>query len=379
MSADNAENNDSTNNTDNEAGKPGAGVWAAGAAVAAVAVHAAWYAVSLAELAGVPRVVPAALLAFWLLSAARGSLLTVRTGHRVVVERLGTYSRTVGPGLHLLVPLLERPRCVRWTRLSEDPSGRVRTETKTDWAVPVGETSFDLPPVRVTTSDRLDVTVNAVLFFRVVDVRKASYGVDDLWNAIGLLMSTSLRKAVSGMPFEEARRRGDEIRRAVWRDFEERSARWGVEISELDLQSVDASAALTAATERLVQSQREAQAHVARAQAEREAAMVTAQAEAERRRLHTDTEAEVTRSAARAARDRAVLEAEGHAAHVRALLEAGATPEYLVQREHTEAWKALAASSNKVVVPYDAARFLGAAQLVAGAGQRNGLGVLAMD
>ena len=297
------------------------------------------------------------------------SVHIVRTGTCVHVEFLGRYSRTISEGLHFVVPFIESTVEVKWEKQEEkvNKNGQMTVEKVTfkDCAIPLNECSYDFPPIEVTTKDRLRVSVNGVLFYRVVDAFNAAYNINDLWNGIGLLIGTALRNAISALDYEDAKVSQGAIREAVLRDFVERSKRWGIEIVEIDIQSIDASDRVAEAAEAVVVAERNMQADLKKQEAESKAALLRQQTEADMRILRAKTTAEEALIEAEARRAREEMEAKSEASRLRALIEAGATPEFLLQREYSQAWKSISMNAKQtLVVPYEAARFLGASHLI---------------
>lgn len=324
-----------------------------------------------AFLAQSPVALALAILASLLgLVSVLSSIVIVKQGTVALVERFGRYVRTLEAGLHFLTPLIEETRRVRWTCALENPYDKASTRAfkliHDQRRVDVCEQQLDLVPFKMLTVDRLEVSVNCVIYFRVIDAMKAVYSIDNLYGAIASLVETALRAAVCKLKLDETVGGIDAVRAAVTEAVREQEAAWGFSMTRFDLQSIDASRAIVQGSEESIVKARKAEAELRALEAQREAKLCAQRTETELRIAQANADAEESalklkileseeEGRATRSRTRARAEADTH----RMMREAGATDEFLVRQLDAEAWRQVCTHSRAVVVPYEAARFLG--------------------
>ena len=203
-------------------------------------VHPALYAASAALFAAV-------------LGAA--SIRIIRDYERAVVFRLGRVVGAKGPGLVLLIPLIDRMRKI---------SLRVQT--------------YDVAPQDIVTSDTVSVKVNGVLLFRVSDPVKAAVEAEDFVEATGLLAQTTLRAVLSGAELDELLAERASLNERLKSALEDQTAAWGVEALSMEVKHVDLPEGMRRAMAKQAEADRERQAKIVSAEGEYEAAETLLQA-----------------------------------------------------------------------------------------------------
>jgi hypothetical protein len=134
-----------------------------------------------------------------------------------VVERLGRYQRTLKPGLNLLVPGIESVR------------------TKVD----MREQVVSFPPQPVITSDNLVVSIDTVLYFKVVDPVRATYEIANFLQAIEQLTVTTLRNVIGSLDLEKALTSREEINRHLSGVLDETTGRWGIKVTRVEIKAIE--------------------------------------------------------------------------------------------------------------------------------------------
>lgn len=337
------------------------------------------------------ELVPSGLgtLLFWLvlLSVAlwivRHSILVVRTGEVVLVERLGKYCRSLQAGLHLLTPIVEACRRYRWTRNQEDVrTGAVYRAITASFRVSTRVTTYDFPPVNVVTSDQIMVSINGVLWFQVVDAYKAIYAVSDMWDALEQVVMTRLRERASAMTLDEVMQNKGTVQEAVMADLQELALEWGVRVQKLDIQSIDPPKSVLKATQESINARHRAQARLTAERAERDVAVMREKSKRDLARIRAESQRDLTRIQAESdslklvqaaeSEAKAILtraEAESERMRMEAEAEAGATAamvgalggdsERLVEMERTKSLHALASSPGVRWMPLEALQAIG--------------------
>ncbi|TXN03564.1 SPFH/Band 7/PHB domain protein [Methylobacterium sp. WL64] len=261
-------------------------------------------------------------------------------GHVFTVERFGRYSRTLESGLGLIIPFVERV-------------GR---------RVNVMEQVVDVPSQQAFTRDNAGVTIDAVVFYQVLDAARASYEVSNLDLAMTTLTMTNIRTVVGSMDLDQLLAHRDEINERLLRVLDAAAAPWGVKINRIEIKDIVPPADLAGAMARQMKAEREKRASILEAEGQRAAEILRA----EGRKQSAILEAEGRREAAfrdAEARERSA-EAEAAATGMlsRAIAEGDiAAANFLVAEKYVDAVRALATAPNQrvVVVPIEAAALAG--------------------
>ena len=128
-----------------------------------------------------------------------------------MIERFGKYHRTLTSGLSFVVPFIDKPRCFTWTRTYLDSEGVMKDESTSDYRVDLRECVFNFLPQEVYTKDTILLDVSSIMYYSIVDVKKAVYEVDDLQSAIVNVAQTQLKEVFGRMTFQECMTSQDQI------------------------------------------------------------------------------------------------------------------------------------------------------------------------
>ena len=184
----------------------------------------------------------AGILAFIVFSALVRSVRIVPSRAALVVERLGKYSRTLEAGFHILVPFIERVRH--------------RHNLK--------EQAIDVPSQPCVTLDNVKVDVDGVLYFYVVDPRKASYGIRDYRYATIQLAQTNMRSVIGKLELDRTFEEREQINGTIVRNVDEASDPWGVKVTRYEIQNIKVPDSVLESMEYQMRAEREKRAAVAR-------------------------------------------------------------------------------------------------------------------
>lgn len=224
-------------------------------------------------------VVVGLLVVFVVVSLVK-AVRVVRQSRAFVVERLGRYSRTLDPGLHLLVPFIDR------VRMDVDLREQVRS----------------FPPQPVITSDNLVVSIDTVIYFQVTDPKSAVYEIANFIIAIEQLTVTTLRNVVGSMDLEQALTSRDQINGQLRGVLDEATGRWGIRVNRVELKSIDPPQSIQGSMEQQMRAERDRratiltaegvkQSQVLNAEGEKQAAILRAEGDAQSRILRAEGEA----------------------------------------------------------------------------------------
>jgi regulator of protease activity HflC (stomatin/prohibitin superfamily) len=218
------------------------------------------------------------VVALFIIFVAAKTVRIIPQARAGVVERLGRYSRTLTPGLTIVVPFIDRVKPL----------------------IDLREQVVAFAPQPVITEDNLVVQIDTVLYFTVTDPRSATYEIANPLQAIEQLTVTTLRNVIGGMSLEDSLTSRDNINTQLRIVLDEATGRWGVRINRVELKSVDPPASIQEAMEQQMRAERNRRATILNAEGVKQAQILTAQG---------DQEAAVLR--ARGEREAAILRAEG--------------------------------------------------------------------
>jgi regulator of protease activity HflC (stomatin/prohibitin superfamily) len=271
----------------------------------------------------------------------------VQQGQVGVVKRLGEYRRTHEPGLVIIPPFVSSLQLVD---MREIPRPGDRQE--------------------VITKDNVVVTVNATIFTQVVDAKAALFSVANFDIGIDALARTALRSVIGTMTLDQALSGREQINTDVQQQMEVVTDKWGIRISRIEIVEISPPANILQALALEKQADQEKRARILQSQGQQQSAINVAQGEAQA--AVTAAEGEKTAAILRAegARQSAILEAEGRSQAIETVYEAikKADPDQtLVAILQLDTLSKFADSDNaKIVVPYESAGLMGAAQALKG-------------
>jgi regulator of protease activity HflC (stomatin/prohibitin superfamily) len=248
-----------------------------------------------------------------------------------IVERLGRYSRTLEPGLHILVPFVDRMR--------------VRLDLR--------EQVVSFPPQPVITEDNLVVSIDTVIYFQVTDARAATYEIADYIRAIEQLAVTTLRNVIGGIDLEDTLTGRDEINAQLRVVLDEATGKWGIRVNRVELKAIDPPATIKEAMEKQMRAERDRRAAILTAEGVKQSQILTAEGEKQSEILRAEGE-----------RQSEILRAEGQAQAIDTIFRAiheGNPDQALLSYQYLQMLPQIAqGEANKVwIIPSELSQALG--------------------
>jgi len=238
-------------------------------------------------------------------SALAGSVKVINQGNEALVERLGSYNKKLEPGLNFVVPFIDKV---------------VFRET-------IREKVLDIPPQKGITRDNVGIEVDAVVYWRIVDMEKAWYKVENLQSAMVNLVLTQIRSEMGRLELDETFTARSQINEILLRDLDIATDPWGVKVTRVELRDIVPSRAVQESMELQMSAERRKRAAILTSEGDRESAINSARGKAEAQILDAEARQKATILQAEAQQKSLILQAQ--AERQQQVLKAQATAEAL--------------------------------------------------
>jgi regulator of protease activity HflC (stomatin/prohibitin superfamily) len=228
-----------------------------------------------------------------------GSVKIVNEKNEYLVERLGSYNKKLTPGLNFVIPFMDRVVY----------QGTIR------------EKVLDIPPQSCITKDNVSITVDAVVYWRIFDMEKAYYKVENLQSAMVNMVLTQIRAEIGKLELDETFTARSEIGESLLRDLDISTDPWGVKVTRVELRDIIPAKAVQDSMELQMAAERKKRAAILTSEGERDAAINSAQGQAQARILDAEAMKKSAILQAEAERQQKILQAEATAAALNILTE----------------------------------------------------------
>ncbi|GJG67248.1 paraslipin [Prevotella lacticifex] len=221
------------------------------------------------------------------------TLVIIPQSETKIIERLGRYYATLKPGINIIIPFIDRAKDIVALK-----NGRY-TYTNT---IDLREQVYDFDRQNVITKDNIQMQINALLYFQIVDPFKAVYEINNLPNAIEKLTQTTLRNIIGEMELDQTLTSRDTINTKLRGVLDDATNKWGIKVNRVELQDITPPASVLQAMEKQMQAERD-----------KRATILTSEGEKQSQILQSESEKAAKINRAEAEKQQAILIAEGEA------------------------------------------------------------------
>ena len=210
-----------------------------------------------------------------------------------IIERLGKYYDTLQPGINFIIPFIDRCKPI---------VTMIRGRYVYSSSIDLREQVYDFDKQNVITKDNIQMQINALLYFQIVDPFKAVYEINNLPNAIEKLTQTTLRNIIGEMELDQTLTSRDTINTKLRAVLDDATNKWGIKVNRVELQDIIPPSSVLQAMEKQMQAERNKRATILTSEGQKQAAI-----------LQSEREKTSTINRAEAAKQQEILRAEGEA------------------------------------------------------------------
>ena len=242
------------------------------------------------EYLGTYLIIAAILLA---IVFVKKSLVIIPQSETKIIERLGKFRAILKPGINIIIPFVDNAKTI--VRMANRRYSYSNT-------IDLREQVYDFDKQNVITKDNIQMQINALLYFQIVDPFKAVYEIDNLPNAIEKLTQTTLRNIIGEMELDQTLTSRDTINTKLRSVLDDATNKWGIKVNRVELQDIIPPSSVLQAMEKQMQAERNKRATILTSEGEKQAVI-----------LQSEGEKTSTINRAEAAKQQAILFAEGEA------------------------------------------------------------------
>ena len=277
------------------------------------------------------------------------SVVIIPQSETRIIERLGKYYATLKPGINIIIPFIDRAKIIMTLN-----RGRYVYSSTID----LREQVYDFDKQNVITKDNIQMQINALLYFQIVDPFKAVYEINNLPNAIEKLTQTTLRNIIGELELDQTLTSRDTINTKLRAVLDDATNKWGIKVNRVELQDITPPVSVLQAMEKQMQAERNKRATILNSEGEKAAVV-----------LRSEGEKTSMINRAEASKQQAILKAEGEAqARIRkaeaeaiAIKDTSNPANYLLAQKYIAMLQELATGdkTKTVYLPYEATNLLG--------------------
>ncbi len=303
------------------------------------------------------------LIVLAIVFVAKGVII-VQQAEVVIVERLGKFDRVLESGFNFIIPILEAPRAIDWKVTQKGFDGSTYAMIQKRTKIDLREAVYDFPRQNVITKDNVSISINALLYFQIVDPKSAVYEIQNLPDAIEKLTQTNLRNLVGQLDLDESLVSRDKINHELRAILDDATNKWGVKVNRVELQDIIPPSDIQSAMEKQMKAERDRRAAILEAEGLKKSAVLKAEGEKEAAINRAEGEKQANILKAEGIAQARILEADGEKEAIQriinALADKGQPDKYLIAMKYLETMKTITSGKdNKIVyMPYEATGIL---------------------
>ncbi|MEG6567321.1 SPFH domain-containing protein [Thermoanaerobacterium saccharolyticum] len=293
-----------------------------------------------------------------ILIAVLASIKVVQTGYVYVIERLGQFYKVLEPGWHFVIPFVDY----------------VRAKVSTKQQI------LDIEPQNVITKDNVKISVDNVIFYKVMSAKDAIYNIENYRSGIIYSTITNMRNIIGDMTLDEVLSGRDKINAVLLKVIDQLTDAYGIKILSVEIKDITPPDEIRQAMEKQMKAERDKRATILQAEGEKQSAIAVAEGQKQAKILQAEAEKEANIRKAEGLRQSQILEAEGKAKAIEAIAEAQAkaielvnkaildsgTNETVIALKQIEALQEMAKNpANKLIIPDKLVGTLGSITAVA--------------
>jgi regulator of protease activity HflC (stomatin/prohibitin superfamily) len=288
-------------------------------------------------------------------------VVVIRQQECIIVERLGKFHNILNSGLNVLIPFIDQPRFILWSR-----NGVITNVERVD----LREVIIDIPEQQVITKDNVGIIVDAIIYVQITDVKRAAYEIQALPASVAQLTQTTLRSLIGELDLDSTLSSRDVINSRLKMVLDEATDKWGLKVNRVELKNVIPPKDVQMAMEKQMQAERERRAKVLTAEGAKQSQILNAEGE-KRSRIEQsegekqekinqalgDKEAMIARAfgQARAIEDVAAAQAKSIDLIKAAFGSPDVAANYLIAMEYLKQFGQMTQkNTDKVFIPYEA-------------------------
>lgn len=304
------------------------------------------------------NILPIFLVVILVLAAVvlRKTIVIIPQSETKIIERLGRYYNTLDPGINIIIPFIDRAK-----ELVSVVRGRYVYTDRID----LREQVYDFDRQNVITKDNIQMEINALLYFQIVDPFKAVYEINNLPNAIEKLTQTTLRNIIGEMELDQTLTSRDTINTKLRAVLDDATNKWGIKVNRVELQDIIPPATVLQAMEKQMQAERNKRATILTSEGDKQAVILKSEADktAAINRAEASKQQEILRAEGEA--QARIRKAEAEAIAIDKITEAvgkSTNPaNYLLAQKYIQTLQDIAAGdkTKTVYLPYEATNLLG--------------------
>lgn len=287
---------------------------------------------------------------------AKMAIVIIPQSETRIIERLGKYYATLKPGINIIIPFIDRAKVIVTMQ-----RGRYIYSNHID----LREQVYDFDKQNVITKDNIQMQINALLYFQIVDPFKAVYEINNLPNAIEKLTQTTLRNIIGEMELDQTLTSRDIINTKLRGVLDDATNKWGIKVNRVELQDITPPQSVLMAMEKQMQAERDKRATILTSEGEKQAQILKSEGEktATINRAEADKQQSILRAEGEATAR--IRKAEAEAAAIEKITQAvgqSTNPaNYLLAKNYIAMLQQLASGDqNKTVfLPYEATNLMG--------------------